>query len=115
FTVGAPHDVEVDLEFPTTLAVPDGERSRPAYTQGIWTGPELGWVFVAVDGRLEGVARSVDRGFGVADVWVMVREGAVGVGDHDLALYAAEGDADDLVLRPLPVVSGPTGSVTAGG
>jgi hypothetical protein len=101
--VGADADFDLHSESTATFTVARGDRSLPAYVEGLWPGGAEGWLAFAIDGTLASVGNSYAQGeFSTA--WALLPESLLTPGDHTLDVYAVSGSPAAPVLHPVAIV-----------
>jgi hypothetical protein len=107
-TLGPAADVEAMVDIPDSFTVPPAANQLPAYVQAAWSGPDQGWMAVAVDGRVAGLGLTYPQG-PFHTFWAMLAERLLTTGEHDVALFALTGTAADPVYHPVAMSFGPVG------
>lgn len=95
-----------DLDLGLVLDLPErgfdvapGSDVVPAYLTARYDGEPVGWTAVALDGEIVGVAQTYESGPGTSDLAALIPPDRLTPGDHDVAVYAIDGEGDDRVLR----------------
>jgi len=96
---GPPAEIEVTTAARPTFTVAQGATEVPAYVDGVWLGEPPGWIAVAVDGTIAGVARSYPAGE-YATFWALLSERLLTAGEHELSFHVVSGPAASPSLSP---------------